>query len=110
LPLVAAVRYLAEVINKNMGNIVIARIQTADKAPQRLEAVDVEFRGIYQTGLVAQIKAHVAGRLDAHHASGLRLGGTVHQLQQLLGLALTGAAHNQSNHKKSLLYTIGWET
>jgi len=94
---------LVEVINEDVGDIVVAGIEAADEAPEGVKAVDGELGGVHEAGLVAQAEAHVAGGLDADHAAGAGLGGGIHKLQELFGLALTGAAHDQSDHMKSLL-------
>ena len=108
LALVVAAGDLAQVVDEDVGNIVIAGVQAADKAPQGLKAVDRELGGVDHAGLVAQVEAHIAGGLDAHHAPDIVLRGVLHQLDELLCLALTRAAHDQSNHMKSLLYCIWW--
>ena len=95
--------HIAEVVNEDVGDIVITGVQTADKAAQGLKAADGKFGGIHQAGLMPQVKAHVARGFDADHASGLRVGGIVHQLKQLLGFAFTRTAHDKSDHMKSLL-------
>ena len=87
-----------------MGNIVIAGVQAADKAPQALVIVHIILTGVDQTDIVADVIGHVGAGLDAYDAAVLALHRGVDQLDQLLGLTGAVGTHNQSNHKKSLLY------
>ena len=48
-----------------MGNIVIARIQTADEAPQALKRIQVVFTGVDQAHRGLEVVGHVRAGLDA---------------------------------------------
>ena len=97
---------LAEVVHIDVGNIVIARIQTADEAPQALKRIQVVFTSIDQTHAGLDIVRHISARLDADDTAALLGHGGMNQLDELLGLACAVVAHNQSNHKRSLLLHI----
>ncbi len=72
-----------------MGNIVIARIQTADEAPQALKRIQTVLLGVDQANAGLNVKGHVRAGLDADHASVLRLHGAVNEVNELLRLAGT---------------------
>ena len=86
-----------------MGNIVIAGVQAAQEPAQAVKRIHIILTGVDQTDVVADVVGHVALGLDAHHAAGFGLHAGVDQLDELLGFTGTVGAHDQSNHKKSLL-------
>ena len=86
-----------------MGNIVIARVHTAQESAQAVKRIHIILAGVDQTDVVADVVGHIAFRLDAHDTSGLGLHTGVDELDELLGLTGTVGTHDQSNHKKSLL-------
>ena len=86
-----------------MGNIVIARIQAAEETAQAFKRIHVVLTGIDQPHVVADVVGHVAAGFDANNAAGLGIHAGVDQLDKLLRLTCTVRAHDQSNHKKSLL-------
>ena len=97
---------LAEVVHIDVGNIVIARIQTADEAPQALKRIQVVFTGVDQAHRGLDVVGHVRAGLDADDTAAFFGHGGMNQLDELLGLAGAVVAHNQSNHKRSLLLHI----
>ena len=86
-----------------MRDIVIARIQAADKAAQACIRINSILARVDEAGVVADVIGHVGAGLDAYDAAALRLHRSVNQLDQLLGLSGAVGSHNQSNHKISLL-------
>ena len=93
----------AQVVNKDLRDIVIAGIETADEAAQRLKTSQLVLSRINHAGLMPQVEAHALRSLDADHAAALCLCGRGHHIHQLFGLAFALSAHNQSDHMKSLL-------
>ena len=55
-------RDLAQVVHEYMGNIVIAGVQAADKAPQALVIIHMVLTGVDQTDIIAD------GRIAQPHA------------------------------------------
>ena len=91
---VVVVGHLAEVVDEDVGDVVVAGVETAQEAPQRLKAADRELGRVDHAGLVAQVEAHAPLRLNADHAAHIGLRRALHQLDELLGLALAGTAHD----------------
>ena len=89
---------LAQVVDEHMGDIIVARIQAADEAPEELVAVQIVLLGVDQADVVVDIVCHGAVSLDANHVAGLVLRRVVDQFNELLGLAGALHAHNQSDH------------
>ena len=83
---VAGAGDLAQVVHENVGNIVIARIQTADKATQALKRIHGIFAGVHQTNVIADVIGHVGAGFHADDAAVLRLHSVVDQVDELLGL------------------------
>ena len=81
-----------------MGDVVVARIEAADKAAQQVVAVQFIFLGVNETNMIVDIIRQIAVGLDANHVAGLVLRRVVDQFNELLGLAGALHAHNQSDH------------
>ena len=94
---------LAQIVDKHMGNIVVAGAQAADKAAEQVVAVQLILLRVNETDMIVDIICHVAVGLNANHVAGLILRRVVDQLNEMLGLAGTLHTHNQSDHSKSLL-------
>ena len=86
-----------------MGDVVVPRVEAADKALEQVVAVEFVFMRVDQADVIVDIVGHVAVGLDADYVSGFVFRRVVNQFDELLGLAGTFHAHNQSNHSKTLL-------
>lgn len=78
---VVAAGDLAEIIHEHMGNIVIARVHTAQESAQAVKRIHIILAGVDQTDVVADVVGHIALRLDAHDTSGLGLHTGVDELR-----------------------------
>ena len=84
----------AQVVYKDMGNVIVAGVQAGDESPEDVIVVEVVFLSVNQANLVVNIERHVAGGLNADDAALFVLGGVVEHVNELLGLAFALAAHN----------------
>ena len=94
---------LEEVVDEDVGNIVIAGIQTADEAAQALVSGDLIFVGRNETNVIMDVEGHRGLGLDAHHIAVFLGSRGVDKLDELFGLAGALFTHDKSDHKKSLL-------
>ena len=94
---------LAQVVDEHVGDVIVAGIQAADEAAQRIVVIQLVFLGVDQTDMIVDIVHHIAAGLDANDVAGLVLSRIVDQFDELLGLARALNAHNKSDHIKSLL-------
>ena len=94
---------LAQIVDEHLRDVIIACIQAADETTELVVVIQLIFLGVNKTDMIVDIISHVAVRLDANNVAGLVLGRSVDQFDELLGLAGTLHAHNQSDHSKSLL-------
>ena len=94
---------LAEVIDKHLRDIIVTGIEAADETAEHLIAVQIILLRVEQPDILRTVVGHIALRLNAHHIAGLILRRSVDEFNELLGLAGTLDAHNQSNHSRSLL-------
>ena len=89
---------LGQAINKDMGNVVVAGVQAADKALQGSVVGDVILAGLDQTNLIADIESQLITALNADDIAVLGLDGVVDHVDHLLGLTGALLAHDNSNH------------
>lgn len=92
---------LAQRVDKDLGNVVIAGIQAADETLEGIESVDAVFAGFHQANAVMNIVGQFGIALDAHHIAGFGFGGFVDQVDHLLCFAGAFDAHNYSYHNCS---------
>ena len=62
---------LVQVIDKDMGDVKIAGVQTADQALQHVNVLDAVLFGINQADLVVHIVGQLLAVLDADDVAGL---------------------------------------
>ena len=86
-----------------MGDVVVTGVESDDESPEDIVVVEVVFLGVNEANLVVDIECHVAHGLNTDHAALFVLRGVVEHVDELFGLALALAAHNQTNHSESLL-------
>ena len=89
---------LAQAVDEDMGDVIIASVQTADKALQGGIAVDIVAAGLHQTDLIVDVISQLGAPLDADDIAVLGLDGVVDHVDHLLGLAGALLAHDNSNH------------
>lgn len=87
-----------QALNKDLGDVIVACVQAADKALEHLKVVNAVFLGVHQTDLIMNVIGQLGVVLDAHHTAALILGGGVDQLDHLLGLAGALDPHDHSHH------------
>lgn len=99
---------LGQAVDKDMGNIIIAGVQTADKALQSGVAGDIILAGLDQSNLIMDVKGQFIAFFDANYISVLGLNGVVDHINDLLGLTRALLSHNNTNHvNHSLDKSIG---
>ena len=86
-----------------MGDVIVAGVETADKAAEQVVVVQLVLLRVDEADMIVDIIRHIAVCLNAYHVAGFILCRVVNQFDELLGLAGTFHAHNQSNHSKTLL-------
>ena len=89
---------LAQAVDEDMGDVIIASVQTADKALQGGIAVDILAAGLHQTDLIVDVISQLGAPLDADDIAVLGLDGVVDHVDHLLGLAGALLTHDYSNH------------
>ena len=93
-----AAHNLGKTVNKDMGNVVVSGIHTADEALQGGVAGDVVIAGLHQADVVMDIEGQLVAFLNADHAAVFRLDSVIDHLNDVLGLAGALLAHDNANH------------
>ena len=95
---------LEQIVDKDVGNIVIAGVEAAHETAQGLVRGNVILVGRNQTSLMIDVERQCGLCLNAHDVARAVRSCVVNELDELLGLTRALLAHDQSNHKKSLLH------
>ena len=89
---------LAEVININVGDIIVACIKAADETTEAFISRNAVFLNVDQTGAMVYVISQNVACFDANYAACFGNGGFVDKIDKLLGLTGTLCAHDKSNH------------
>ena len=89
---------LGQAVDKDMGDVVVARVQAADKALQEVIALNIVMAGLHQTDLIMNVIGQLGAPLDADHIAVLAVDSGINELDHLLGLAGALDTHDHSHH------------
>ena len=90
---------LEQVVDEDVGNIIIARVQAEQEAAQGLVVGQVILVGRDQTNVIVQVKGHGRLCLDADDAAVILLRSGIDHFDQLLGLTGALFTHDESDHR-----------
>ena len=89
---------LVEVVNEEMGNIIIPGMETGDEAFQKFVAADGIAAGVDETGLIGNVVSELAILLNDDHVAVALDHGLADQADQLLRFAGPLQSHDDLNH------------
>ena len=89
---------LAQAVDEDVGDVVVAGVHAADKALQGGVIGDIVLAGLHQADVVVDVEGELVALFDADHVAVLGLDGIVDQLDDVLGLAGALLAHDNANH------------
>ena len=98
-----------EVVDKYMGDVVVAGMNAADEAFKKFVCSDGVCTGVYKTGLIGDVVGELSVLFDADNVAVAHVYGLAHQFHQLFGFAGALQSHddlNQDNHAPFLVCII----
>ena len=85
---------LIEIVNKNMGDVVVAGMQAADKALDELIGTGIVRAGFDKTSLIRNVKGELLFFLDAYNVAVFHCDGLTNEVDQTFGLSGTLQTHD----------------
>ena len=98
LRLRAGIEHLVEVVYEDVGNVVVARSESADEAFHELKGADLVVAGVDEAGLIRYVVSEIFVLLNAYDVAVFLIDGGADELHKALGLAGTFQAHEYLDH------------
>ena len=96
--LAVVVQHLVEIVYKNVGDIIVACMEAADKATEKIIGVDAVFAGMNKACGIGYIVSEVLVLLDADYVAAFFCDSLNYEINKSFGFAGALETHDKLNH------------